>query len=59
MICFRQHESFSLEKCLDNIDGVSIESGAATSMIDLIEENPTLSGTRRSENRSKCKVVYE
>ena len=57
MISFRQHESFSLEKCLDNIDGVSIESGAATSMIDLIEENPVSSGTKRSENHPKCKVV--
>ena len=57
MICFRQHESFSLENCLENIDGVSIESAAATSMIDLIEENTIPSGTRRSGNRPKCKVV--
>ena len=57
MICFHQHEFFSLEKCLDKTDGISIESAAATSMIDLIEENTIPSGTRRSENRPKCKVV--
>ena len=57
MICFRQHESFCLEKCLDNMDGIPIESAVATSMTDLIEETAIPFGIRRSENRSICKVV--